>query len=191
MVVSDEIHCDLVINPNATHYPTAAAAPEFQNNTVTLMSGSKTWNLAGLNCSFAIIPDAKKREAYKEAVQSTVPIVPPLAFTATLAAYQQGEPWRSSLLKYLWQNYQHIVDKFSSEPEITVHPLDATYLAWLDASALGVKNAKTLFEEFGVGLSDGAQFGQPGFLRLNFACPRATLDEGLNRMIKALSLIHI
>lgn len=185
-VVSDEIHCDLVINPNASHYPTAAAASEFQNNTITLMSGSKTWNLAGLNCSFAVIPDSEKREVYKTALQSTVPAVPPLAFTATLTAYQQGGPWRKSLLTYLWQSYELIKDKFSDVPEITVHPLDATYLAWLDVSAMGVNDAKSFFEDFGVGLSDGAQFGQPGFLRLNFACPRATLEEGLNRMMKAI-----
>jgi len=185
-VVSDEIHCDLVINPNAKHYPTAAAAPEFNNRTVTLMSGSKTWNLAGLNCSFAVIPDEQKRDAFKEAMQSIVPGVPPLAFTATRSAYKDGEPWRQSLLTYLWQNYQHIVQRFSDVPEITVHPLDATYLAWLDASELDVENAKLLFEKFGVGLSDGAQFGQKGFVRLNFACSRAMLDEGLNRMIKAI-----
>ncbi len=190
-VVSDEIHCDLVINPKATHYPTAVAAPEFNERTVTLMSGSKTWNLAGLNCSFAIIPDAEKRDAYKNALHSTVPAVPPLAFAATEAAYTQGGPWRESLLTYLWQNYEHIVQRFADVAEITVHPLDATYLAWIDANNLNVENPQVFFESFGVGLSDGDQFGQPGFVRLNFACPRATLEEGLNRMMTAVESLRV
>lgn len=185
-VISDEIHCDLVLKPGVKHYPTAHAAPEHRDRTVTLMSGSKTWNLAGLNCSFAVIPDESRREAFKAAVQSTVPPVPPLAFTATHSAYRDGGPWRDSLLQYLWHNYEHIVQRFADIPELVVHPLEATYLAWVDASALGVKDVQGFFEDHGVGLSSGAQFGQDDFVRINFACPRATLDEGLNRMITAV-----
>ncbi len=188
-VVSDEIHCDLVLNPDKTHYPTAAAAPVQRDRTVTLMSGSKTWNLAGLNCSFAIIPDADRREAFKNALQSTVPPVPPLAYVATEAAYRDGGPWRESMSQYLWQNYQHIQERLANVAELTLHPLEATYLAWIDASALGLESPQAFFEEHGVGLSGGEQFGQPSFVRLNFACPRATLDEGLNRMIKAISAL--
>ena len=189
-VISDEIHCDLVINPNATHYPTALAAAEQKDRTVTLMSGSKTWNLAGLNCSFAIIPDEARREAFKEAAKSIVPPVPPLAFTATESAYRDGGAWRESLGQYLWQNYQRIVKVLDSVPTLNVHPLDATYLAWIDATALGVESAAEFFEEHGVGLSDGAQFGQPGFVRLNCACSRTTLDEGLTRMLKAVETLN-
>ena len=185
-VVSDEIHCDLVLNPSATHHPTASAGSQFKDRTITLMSGSKTWNLAGLNCSFAIIPDETRRDAFKSALDSTVPPVPTLAFTATESAYRDGGAWRESMSQYLWQNYQHIVEVFSDIPELTVHPLDATYLAWIDASSLNVENAAEFFEEHGVGLSDGAQFGQAGFVRLNFACPHTILDEGLNRMLAAV-----
>jgi len=190
-VVSDEIHCDLVLNPKATHYPTASAAPEFKHRTVTIMSGSKTWNLAGLNCSFAIIPDEARRDAFNAALQSTVPQAAPLAFTATESAYRDGGEWRNTLRKYLWQNYQHIESTFDGVSELIVHPLDATYLAWIDASGLGVENAAAFFEEHGIGVSDGAQFGQPGFIRLNFACPRTTLDEGLNRMLKAVKSLAV
>lgn len=190
-VLSDEIHCDLVLNPNATHYPTANAAPEFKDRTVTIMSGSKTWNLAGLNCSFAIIPDEARRDAFKAALQSTVPDATPLALTATESAYRDGGAWRESMSQYLWQNYQHIVEVFDGVAELNVHPLDATYLAWIDASGLGLDSAAAFFEEHGVGVSDGAQFGQPGFIRLNFACPRTTLDEGLNRMLKAVKLLAV
>jgi cysteine-S-conjugate beta-lyase len=189
-VVSDEIHCDLVLNPEATHCPTAAAAPEHRDRTVTLMSGSKTWNLAGLNCSYAIIPDEARREAFKAALQSTVPPVPPLAYVATEAAYRHGGPWRAAANEYLWENYQHLVKRLADVPELHVHPLDATYLAWIDASNLSVGNAAEFFERHGVGLSDGAQFDQPGFVRLNFACPRATLDEGIDRMMAAVASLN-
>ncbi len=189
-VVSDEIHCDLVIKPGVQHHPTAAAAPAFQDRTVTLMSGSKTWNLAGLNCSFAVISDAARREAFTAAVQSTVPPVPPLAYTATLSAYRDGGPWRESLLHYLWNNYEHIVHRLAEVPELSVHPLEATYLAWIDASELGVQDVQGFFEEHGVGLSGGAPFGQERFIRLNFACPRATLDKGLNRMLEAIETLR-
>ena len=185
-VVSDEIHCDLVLNPEATHYPTACAAPDQKDRTVTIMSGSKTWNLAGLNCSFAIIPDESRRDAFEAALQSTVPSVAPLAFTATESAYRDGGAWRESMRQYLWQNYRHIVEVFDGVAALNVHPLDATYLAWIDASGLGLESAAVFFEEHGIGLSDGAQFGQPEFVRLNFACPRATLNEGLERMLTAL-----
>jgi len=188
-VLSDEIHSELVINPNATHTPTAAAAPDLHDYTVTLMSGSKTWNLAGLNCSFAVIPDEGRRDAFKAALQSSVPNVAPLAYTATEAAYRDGGPWRESLLQYLWQNYEHIAATLADVPELIVHPLDATYLAWIDATGLGHQNPAELFEAFGVGLSGGDSFGQPGYVRMNFACPRATLDEGLNRMLKAVESI--
>lgn len=187
VVVSDEIHCDLVLNPNAKHRPTAVAASELKDRTVTIMSGSKTWNLAGLNCSFAIIPDEARRNSFKSALQSTVPPVTGLAFTATESAYRDGGAWRESMSQYLWQNYQHIVQVFDDVAELDVHPLDATYLAWIDASGLGVDNAAEFFEEHGVGLSDGAQFGEPGFVRLNFACPRATLETGLKRMLSAVN----
>jgi len=189
-VVSDEIHCDLVLDPAAQHIPTAAGAPEFHDRTVTIMSGSKTWNLAGLNCSFAIIPGENRREAFKAALQSTVPMVPPLAYTATQAAYRDGGPWREALLEYLWSNYQHIVATFANVPELNVHPLQATYLAWIDASALEQDDTQAFFEGFGVGLSSGEQFGQANFVRLNFACPRATLDEGLHRMIQAIQSVR-
>lgn len=188
-VVSDEIHCDLVLNPEARHYPTAAAVPQLHDRTVTLMSASKTWNLAGLNCSYAIIPDPTRREAFKAAVQSTVPPVPPLAYVATEAAYLHGGTWRAAANEYLWANYQYLVERLANVPELHVHPLDATYLAWIDATNLPVDNAAEFFEQHGVGLSDGAQFDHAGFIRLNFACPRETLGKGIDRMLAAIKTL--
>jgi len=154
------------------------------------MSGSKTWNLAGLNCSFAVIPDENRRAKYRAALQSTVPPVPPLAYTATESAYRDGGAWRAGLLSYLWDNYQHIAKTFANVTGVVVHPLDATYLAWIDVTGLGLDKPQAFFEEHGVGLSDGAQFDHPNFVRLNFACPRATLDEGLKRMLTAIDSLN-
>lgn len=189
IMVSDEIHCDLVIDQTANHTPTAQACPDQAQRMVTLMSASKTWNLAGLNCSFAIIQNQSVRERFKAACQSSVPPVPTLAYTATEAAYAEGGPWRAELLAYLRGNYEAIVSFFADEPTMQVEPLQATYLAWLDATALGLDDTQEFFEKNGVGLSSGEQFGQPGYVRLNFACPRSILMEGLERMKRAMATL--
>ncbi len=186
IMVSDEIHCDLVIDRSAKHYPAAAACPDYADNIITLMSGSKTWNLAGLNCSFAIIPNAALRDRFKAGMQSIVPGVPPLAYEATLAAYRDAQPWRQELLDYLAGNFQYLQDTLGATTVLSVEPIQATYLAWIDATALGLSDTKGFFEQHGVGLSSGEQFGQPQYVRMNFACPRSTLEEGVRRMQLAL-----
>ena len=186
IMVSDEIHCDLVIDRNAQHYPTAAACPEMAKRTVTLMSGSKTWNIAGLNCSFAIIEDEQLRDKFAQNMQSIVPSVPPLAFEATRAAYRDGQAWRQDLLDYLADNFRYIQETLGSTKGLVVEPIQATYLAWIDASALNLDDTKGFFEEHGVGLSGGEQFGQPQYVRLNFACPRQILEQGVERMQRAV-----
>lgn len=187
IMVSDEIHCDLVIDKKAQHYPTAYACPEASDQTVTLMSGSKTWNIAGLNCSFAIIKNAQLRDRFRAAGQSIVPMVPPLAYVATLAAYRDGGQWRADLLDYLADNYAYIREQLGSIKGLKVEPIQATYLAWIDATALQLEDTQAFFEKHGVGLSSGEQFGQAGYVRLNFACPRATLAQGLDRMKAAVA----
>ena len=190
VIVSDEIHCDLVLDEGARHRPTAAARPDVASRTVTLMSASKTWNLAGLNCSFAIIPDETLRERFRTACRSIVPPVPPLAFVATEAAYRDGGPWREALLEYLRGNLVLIWERLAGIEGLELKPLEATYLAWIDATALGLDDPRAHFEAEGVGLSGGEQFGEPGHLRLNFACPRETLRRGLDRLEAAVAKLH-
>ncbi|MFK7861734.1 MAG: MalY/PatB family protein [Granulosicoccus sp.] len=187
IMVSDEIHCDLVIDRSARHYPTAVAVPDMADRMVTLMSGSKTWNIAGLNCSFAIIENKELREKFRQSAQSIVPMVPPLAYTATLAAYRDAQPWRQELLDYLAGNFQLINEVLGNTEGLVVEPIQATYLAWIDATGLGLDDTKGFFEQHGVGLSSGEQFGQPQYVRMNFACPRSTLEEGLRRMRAAVA----
>jgi len=191
MIISDEIHCDLVIDKNSKHIPTAVACPEHADRIVTLMSASKTWNLAGLNASFAIVPNAKMREKFVSACQSIVPSTPPLAMVATQAAYSAGGPWRQALLSYLWDNYKIIESELESIPGLRLEPLQATYLAWIDATELGLENTAGYFEQHGVGLSSGEQFGQAHYVRVNFACPASVLREGLSRMRAAVTALPV
>lgn len=186
IIISDEIHCDLVIDKQAKHVPTAAACPAMADRTVTLMSGSKTWNMAGLNCSFAIISNRKLREQFVQTKQSIVPLIPPLAYVATLAAYRDGGAWRAGLLDYLADNYAYLRTELNAIKGLTVEPIQATYLAWIDATGLGMEDTQGFFEKHGVGLSSGEQFGQPHYIRLNFACPRKMLEQGVQRMKVAL-----
>ena len=182
MMISDEIHGDLVIDKKSKHIPTAVACPEHADRIVTLMSASKTWNLAGLNASFAIVSNSSMREKFVSACQSIVPPTPPLAMVATQAAYDAGGPWRKTLLSYLWDNYQIIESELRSIQGLRLEPLQATYLAWVDATELGLEKTADYFEQHGVGLSSGEQFGQAHYVRINFACPASVLREGLSRI---------
>jgi len=189
VMISDEIHCDLVIDKSAQHYPTAAACEESAERIVTIMSGSKTWNIAGLNCSFAIIKNDELRDKFRAAMQSIVPSVPPLAYEATMAAYKHGGEWRKELLDYLANNFEIIKRELQPVEGLIVEPIQATYLAWIDATGLGLDDTQGFFEEHGVGLSSGEQFGQPQYVRLNFACSQEVLMEGLRRMKQAISTL--
>lgn len=190
ILCSDEIHCDLILDPELPHLPTGTLGREIAQRTITLMAPSKTYNVPGLGTSLAIIPDPALRARFVRATAGIVAEVTCLGYTACEAAYRDGEPWRQALLAYLRDNRSTILDFLATElPQVTVDaPIEATYLAWMNVSALGWQDPIARFEEHGVGLSDGAFFGAtPGsHVRLNFGCPRATLVEGLRRMKRAV-----
>lgn len=187
VVISDEIHCDLILEPGLRHQPFALAAPTLAHRSITLMAPSKTYNIAGLGASFAIIPDATLRRAFEHALAGIVPHVNVLALTACAAAYAHGAGWRTELLEYLRGNRDRVLDQLDGYRGLQVSRPEATFLAWIDCRGSRLKQPQRFFEEAGVGLSDGADFGLPGFVRLNFGCPRQTLDEALARMRDALS----
>ena len=184
---SDEIHAGLILDADKRHLPIALLAPEIARRTITLQAPSKTFNLPGLGCSFAVIADQRLRRSFKQAMAGIVPHVNLLGYAATEAAYSFGEPWRRELIEYLRGNRDLVLRAIAAMPSLSVSPVEATYLAWIDARASGIDNPALFFEEAGVGLSDGAAFGQPGFVRLNFGCPRPLLAEALQRMQRALS----
>lgn len=190
ILCSDEIHCDLILDPALPHIPSALISPELAARTITLMAPSKTYNVPGLGTSLAIIPDAMRRARFVRATAGIVAEVTCLGFTACEAAYRDGEPWRQALLAYLRGNRDYLLDFLTRElPGVRVEaPIEATYLAWLDVTALGLENPTAHFERAGVGLSDGAMFGakRGEKVRVNFGCSRATLVEALRRMKAAL-----
>lgn len=190
ILCSDEIHCDLILDPALPHIPTGTLGGEIAKRTLTLMAPSKTYNVPGLGTSLAIIPDAGLRARFVRASAGVVAEVTALGFTACEAAYRDSEPWRQALLAYLRGNRDFLLDFIARElPGVKVEAtIEATYLAWLNVSALQLPDPIAHFEAHGVGLSDGAFFGAPkgSHVRLNFGCPRATLAEALRRMKAAL-----
>lgn len=186
ILCSDEIHCDLRLD-DVCHVPAATAGGDAAEFTVTLMSPSKTFNLPGLNFAFAVIANAALRQRFQTAAAGLLPMPSPLAVAAAEAAYREGAEWLVALLAYLRGNAA-VVERFVAEllPTVTTTHVEATYLAWLDVRAAALPNAHEACLRAGVALNDGADFGAPGFLRLNFACSRSTLDEGLRRLQRAL-----
>jgi cystathionine beta-lyase len=179
LIVSDEIHCDLVLDAHLRHVPIASLAPEVSRRTVTLMSGSKTFNFPAAGCAWAVIEDEALRRAFAADLAAHVLHSPSVfGYEATLAAFRGGDAWLAAQLGYLRAN-RDLVQRSLSLPMAHV---EATYLAWIDCSSLQVDSGYDFFLQQGVALSPGAQFGEPGFVRLNFATQRARLAEALSRM---------
>lgn len=195
VICSDEIHSELLLG-GARHAPLAAVDPEVGRRTITLLSPSKTFNLVGLFCGFAIIPDPALRKQYKRVLDHLALHVNSFGLMAAEVAFGGGcEDWLTALRRYLTANRDYLVDFVSRElPGVRTTVPDATYLAWLDFSelvrtgAVGPDPARFLLEKAKVGLNPGAEFGAGAepFVRLNFGCPRATLAEALSRIRAAL-----
>lgn len=191
-IVADEIHCDLAFNGHH-HTPIASLDPEIEARTITFMAPSKTFNLAGLKCAVAIIPNARLREQFSAARADLLHGMNVFGYVAALAAYRDGQEWLDALLRYLEANRDFMVDVVRRRlPGVAVAPPEATYLAWLDCRGLRLPgdDPYTFFlERARVALNDGAAFGLGGrgFARLNFGCPRATLADGLERMAASLT----
>lgn len=187
VICSDEIHCGLVLDEDRPHRPIAALSPQTAARTITLMAPSKTWNIPALYCAFAIIPDAALRQRFTHAMRGLIPAPNVLGLVATEAAYRNGDAWRQQLLVYLRGNRDLVLDAVARMPGLSTTRPEATYLAWIDCRASGITDPAAFFEKAGVGLSDGTPFGLPGFVRLNFGCPRSTLNEALHRMQLSLN----
>jgi cysteine-S-conjugate beta-lyase len=189
-ICSDEIHCDLIFNGHR-HIPIAAIDPQIAQNTITLMAPSKTFNLAGIQCSVAVIQNPELREKYQKAKQGLVGWVNIMGQEAALAAYQEGHEWLAQLLVYLQANRDYLYDYVNTQlPGISMAKPEGTYLAWLDCRQSGIEGnlQKYFLEHAKVALNDGPPFGQggEGFVRLNFGCPRPMLVEALERMTTAV-----
>jgi len=186
IICSDEIHCDLILDVEKTHIPTAAISSEAAARTITLMAPSKTFNIPGLGCSFAVISNRQLRHKFEQAMAGIVPAVNILGYTAAEAAYRDSRDWLAALLGYLRDNSLLVEKEINSLEGLAMHHVEATYLAWIDARRISDVFPGRLFEAFGVGLSEGSDFGFPGYVRLNFGCSRSLLQEALLRIKRAV-----
>ena len=193
-VISDEIHCELVM-PGYHFTPFATISEDAQDNSVTLNSPSKNFNIAGLQIANIICKNDEMRRRIDRVINIfEVCDVNPFGVIALQAAYNDSEEWLDELNKYLWDNYQYLKGRLEKElPKVKLLKLEGTYLAWIDITGLGMSSdmaAQKLLHEGHVYLNSGTMYGKKtgeGYLRINLACPRATLEEGINRMVKTLA----
>ena len=190
ILCSDEIHNGLVLDTDKRHIPAASLGEEIAQRTVTLMSASKTFNLPALGCAYAIASNPDVRARLKKAMAGIVHHVGLMGYVATEAAYRDGKEWQLALLDYLRGNRDLVEREIPKMAGLRIWHAEATYLSWIDARELPTKDPLQFFSDAGVGLYDGALFGAPGFLRLNFACPRALLEKVLLRMSRAIEAVH-
>ena len=188
VVLSDEIHCDLT-DPGTEYIPFASVSEKCRDNSITCIAPTKAFNLAGLQTAAVMIPNASLRHKVWRAL-NTDEVAEPNAFAvdAAIAAFTKGDAWLDELRQYIFEN-KNITAEFVKEkiPQLKVVPSQATYLLWLDCSGLSgsvAEAAKYIRNETGLYLSKGSQYGRGGenFLRMNIACPRATLEDGLMRL---------
>ena len=190
VVCSDEIHCDLIFSGHR-HFPIASLDREIAQNTVTLMSPTKTFNIAGLQCSFAIVPNEKLRQKLQGSMRGLVMWVNLIGLNAALAAYRDGQEWLDQVLAYMELNRDFLFDYVHNQlPELSMAKPEGTYLAWLDCRNTAIQGNpfEFLLKEARVAFNDGMTFGGggEGFVRLNFACSRQVLSQALDRVKDAV-----
>lgn len=186
VICADEIHCDLILDNNLKHIPIASLSQVAENMTITLLAPSKTFNIAGLGCSVAIIPNSALRQKFNAAKDGFFPPLPRHSMVAALSAYRDCEDWRLQLIDYLKANHDYMYQELNGYKGLKMFPLEATYLAWIDARETGIDDIQERILKAGVRLMDGKIFMGEGFLRLNFACPKSVLEEAVKRIKIAL-----
>jgi len=191
VICSDEIHADFIYD-GAKHIPIASLSKEVADRTITLMSPVKTFNVAGLPFAFAVIPNPRLREQYQGAGKGLLVHPSALGYTAAQAAFEHADPWMEALVRTIQGNRDFAADFIANEiPGVSMTPMQGTYLAWLDCREAGIDGSpfEFLLKKARVATVEGAAFGPggEGFVRLNLACPRATLQEALERIRDAVA----
>lgn len=179
-ICSDEIHAGLVLDENKKHIPLASISKDISEKTITLMSLNKTFNFPGIGLAWAVAENPVLRKAMQVGLHQT--IAPPslLAYTATMAAIQEGEPWRQELIQYLRGNRDLVQEKIKSIDGLSICKMEGSYLAWIDCSKLHHDNPYQLFLDHGLATSPGSQFNREQFVRLNFGTQKSRLEQALN-----------
>ena len=189
IIRSDEIHCQLLLDEDKNHVPTATLSHEIAERTITLMSPSKTFNIPGLGFSFAVIPNTDLRRRFLQQMAGIVPHINTLGYTAALAAYENGSAWHSDLIKYLQKNRDTLENEINNIKGLSMEHVEATYLAFIDTNGAKINDPVNFFESAGIGLSDGRYFGCPGFVRLNFGCSHSTLIQAIQKIKNAMTTL--
>lgn len=194
LVISDEIHEDLILNPEKKHVPFASLGEAFAQNSITCTAPSKTFNLPGLQSANAIVPNARLRdELRRQYERNSFELVNVLGMVAAEAAYTGGEEWLEELLAYLRTNHAHFSTAINeADSRLKVLPADSLYLAWMDCRGLDMDAEelnKFMLTKARVWLDKGQKFGAEGhgFMRINLGCPRATVDKAIRRIIAAVA----
>lgn len=184
-VCSDEIHCDILLTSGIKHIPFASLSEDAALRSITLMAPSKTFNIAGLSTSVAIIANKQIRKRFEAQRDGLVPKPNLLGLAAATAAWRDGQPWLNEQLDYLRGNRSLLQEYIEGIPGLKLSGPEATYLAWIDARELCIADLQAFFERAGVGLTSGIEYGDGRFVRLNFGCTKALLDAALDRISRA------
>ena len=183
MIVSDEIHADLILDHDKKHIPIASLDPAVEKQSITLISASKAFNLPAIGgLSLAIIPDPKIRTAFQKRAYGVAANPSALAYAATLTAFRDCDDWLADTINLLRNNRDYLEAQIASIKGLSMTHVEATFLAWIDVSNSGLGNPFNTFLDNGVALSEGSQMGRPDYLRLNFACDRSRLEEIIRRL---------
>ena len=185
-VCADEIHCDLILDPDARHLSFATIDDWAADNSATLCSPSKTFNLAGIGCALAVVPNRELRVQMRRALAGIVGHVSLFGASAAAVAWEACEDWRRELIAYLRGNHQLLLEGLNAHDCFDMQPLQATYLAWVDAAGLELPDPQRWFEGAGVGSSPGSEYRAEQFVRINFGCPRSLVEQALERIATAL-----
>jgi len=188
MICSDEIHADLVLDPDKRHIPIASLNPEVEKQSITLISASKAFNLPAIGgLSLAIIPNPEIRSAFQNQAYGVATHPGALAYAATLAAYKDCDDWLLQTINYLRSNRDYLEKQIANIEGLDMTHAEATFLAWIDVSKLGLESPVSKFLDHGIALSDGTEMGRADHVRLNFACHRSTLEEIVRRLKASLA----
>jgi cystathionine beta-lyase len=177
----DEIHCDLVLDQQQTHF-TAGRLDNIGEQSIVIMAANKTFNVAGLTSAFAIIPDKKQRLKFQQVAMGLLPWANHMGVLATEVAFTQCDDWYEAQLNYLRGNQQYLQQSLNQIEGLSYHPAAATFLAWVDASGLAVDDVQAYMIGKGLAPSAGSDFGWNDYTRINFACPRKNLEQAIERL---------
>jgi cystathionine beta-lyase len=186
ILVSDEIHADIILDEDKTHIPYLDVSAHALNNSIVLGAASKAFNVAGLACSWAVIANDELRKAFVDEMHGIISEINPFGYTATVTALAEGDDWLAAMNGYLRDNRDYLMEQLNAIKGLQMLPLESTFLAWIDVSELQLEDPCAFFEAAGVGLSPGQNFNDKNFLRLNFGCAKSVLEEAVRRIKKAL-----